>query len=37
LGSLTVAAAARAGVSGKVVAIEADIWLASLLRKSAAI
>jgi FkbM family methyltransferase len=37
VGLLTVAAAQRAGVSGKVIAVEADIWLASLLRKTAAI
>jgi FkbM family methyltransferase len=37
VGLLTIAAAQRAGVSGKVIAIEADIWLAGLLRRSAAI
>lgn len=36
VGLLSVAAAQRAGVSGKVMAIEPDIWLAGLLRKSAA-
>jgi FkbM family methyltransferase len=36
VGLLSVAAAQRAGPSGKVLAIEADIWLAGLLRKSAA-
>lgn len=36
VGLLSVAAAQRAGASGKVIAIEADIWLAGLLRKSAA-
>ncbi len=36
VGLFSIAAAQRAGASGKVVAIEADIWLAALLRKSAA-
>ena len=36
VGLLSIAAAQRAGVSGKVMAVEADIWLAALLRKSAA-
>jgi FkbM family methyltransferase len=36
VGLLSVAAAQRAGASGKVIAMEADIWLACLLRKSAA-
>src|ERR1039458_1117892 len=36
VGLLSVAAAQRAGVTGKVMAIEPDIWLAALLRKSAA-
>jgi FkbM family methyltransferase len=36
VGLLSIAAAQRAGASGKVVAVEADIWLAGLLRKSAA-
>ncbi len=37
VGLLSVAAAQRAGASGKVIAMEADIWLAGLLRKSAAL
>lgn len=37
VGLFTVAAAQRAGTSGKVVAIEADVWLAELLRKTAAL
>ena len=37
VGLLSVAAAQRAGPSGKVIAIEADIWLAGLIRKSAAL
>ncbi len=37
VGLLSIAASQRAGVSGKVIAIEADIWLAALLRKSASI
>ncbi len=37
VGLFTVAAARRAGPSGKVIAIEADIWLAELLRKTAAL
>lgn len=36
VGMFTIAAAQRAGHSGKVVAVEADMWLANLLRKSAA-
>lgn len=36
VGLLSVAAAQRAQVSGGVLAIEADIWLAEMLRKSAA-
>jgi FkbM family methyltransferase len=36
VGLLSIAAAQRAGASGKVIAVEADIWLAGLLRKSAA-
>ncbi len=36
VGLLTMAAAQRAGASGKVIAVEADIWLAGLLRKSGA-
>jgi len=35
VGLFAFAAAARAGASGRVVAIEADIWLANLLRRSA--
>lgn len=35
VGLFTVAAAQRAGASGKVIAVEADIWLAELLRKTA--
>lgn len=35
VGLLSVAAAQRAGASGKVIAVEPDIWLAGLLRKSA--
>lgn len=37
VGLFAAAAAQRAGVSGQVVAVEADIWLAGLLRRSAAI
>ena len=37
VGLFSIAAAQRAGVRGKVVAIESDIWLAALLRKSAAV
>lgn len=37
VGLLSVAAAQRAGVTGKVIAVEPDIWLAALLRRSAAI
>ncbi|MGD0893176.1 MAG: FkbM family methyltransferase [Terracidiphilus sp.] len=37
VGLFSVAAAHRAEASGKVIAVEADIWLVSLLRKSAAI
>jgi FkbM family methyltransferase len=37
VGLFTVAAAHRAGQSGRVVAIEADIWLAELLQRSAAL
>lgn len=37
VGLFTIAAAQRAGTSGKVVAIEADIWLAAILRKSLAL
>jgi FkbM family methyltransferase len=37
VGLLSIAAAQRASASGKVMAIEADIWLAALLRKSAAL
>jgi FkbM family methyltransferase len=37
LGLLTIAAAQRAGNTGKVIAIDADIWLVELLRKSARI
>lgn len=36
VGLLSIAAAQRAGDMGKVIAIEPDIWLAALLRKSAA-
>lgn len=36
VGLLSIAAAQRAGVLGKVIAVEPDIWLAALLRKSAA-
>jgi len=36
VGLLSIAAAERSGVSGRVIAIEPDIWLAALLRKSAA-
>ena len=36
VGLMSIAAAQRAGVAGKVMAIEPDIWLAALLRKSAA-
>ena len=36
VGVLSMAAAQRAGSSGQVVAVEADIWLAGLLSKSAA-
>ncbi|MGB7267151.1 MAG: FkbM family methyltransferase, partial [Terracidiphilus sp.] len=36
VGLFSIAAAQQAGVTGKVVAIEADIWLAALLRRSAA-
>lgn len=36
VGLLSIAAARRAGVSGKVMAVEPDIWLAALLRRSAA-
>lgn len=35
LGLFTFSAASRAGRSGHVIAIEADVWLAELLRKSA--
>jgi FkbM family methyltransferase len=35
VGLFAFAAAARAGASGRVVAVEADIWLANLLRRSA--
>jgi FkbM family methyltransferase len=35
VGLFSFAAAARAGSSGRVVAVEADIWLANLLRRSA--
>lgn len=37
VGLFTVSAAQMAGVSGRVIAVEADVWLAGLLRKSAAI
>jgi FkbM family methyltransferase len=37
VGIFTVAAARHAGASGKVIAVEADIWLAELLRKTAAL
>ena len=37
VGLLSVAAAQRAGPSGSVIAIEADIWLAGLMRKSGAL
>jgi FkbM family methyltransferase len=37
VGLFSAAAAQCAGVSGKVIAVEADIWLAALLRKTAAI
>ena len=36
VGLLSVAAAQRAGASGQVVAMEADLWLATLLQRSAA-
>lgn len=36
VGLLSIAAAQRAGITGKVMAIEPDIWLAALLRKSEA-
>jgi FkbM family methyltransferase len=35
VGLFAFAAAARAGAGGRVIAVEADIWLANLLRKSA--
>lgn len=34
VGLFSIAAAQRAGSTGKVIAVEADIWLATLLRKS---
>lgn len=37
VGLFTIAAAQRAGCDGKVVAVEADIWLATMLRKSSAL
>lgn len=37
VGLFTIAAAQRAGHAGKVVSIEADIWLAAILRKSVAL
>lgn len=37
VGLFSVAAAQRAGAQGKVIAVEADIWLATLLRKSCAL
>jgi FkbM family methyltransferase len=37
LGLFTLSAAQRAGASGRVVAVEADMWLVGLLRKSASI
>jgi len=37
VGLFSFAAAARAGPSGQVLAIEADLWLVSLLRRSAAV
>lgn len=37
VGIFAVAAAQRAGVSGQVIAVEADTWLTGLLRRSAAI
>jgi FkbM family methyltransferase len=35
VGLFSFAAAARAGTAGRVIAVEADIWLANLLRRSA--
>jgi FkbM family methyltransferase len=37
VGLFTIAAAQKAGASGKVLAVEPDIWLAALLRRSAAL
>jgi FkbM family methyltransferase len=37
VGLFTIAAAQKSGVKGQVVAVEADIWLAEVLRKSAAL
>lgn len=37
VGLFTVAAARRSGSKGRVIAVEADIWLAGVLRKSAAL